>query len=252
MPPVAARQAATKRSSGSPSRPARTSSATPSRVSGPGCSSSAAGSVTSSASASVCAEGSAGRLAQMTHHRQVVDAPGEVGEEAQRRRVRPVRVIDREQHGAALRQVRAQPVEAVEDGEGRVDHRALRAGRRFRGRARTGRAARDAAPPSSSSRCSGGAPSSGGSSSCRTTPCPNSSSSSDPRAVSTRSPAARASSRAAATSCVLPIPATPSTTMNVPRPSVAATRASWSRASSRSRSSRRAEGPGGASWTSMV
>ena len=52
--------------------------------------------------------------------RQVVQAPREVGEEAQRGIVGPVGVVDREQERAALREVGRQPVQPVRDAEPEV------------------------------------------------------------------------------------------------------------------------------------
>ena len=51
---------------------------------------------------------------------QLLQAGHEEGQEAQRGRVGPVGVVDAEHDGLARGQVRAQPVEAVQDSEGRV------------------------------------------------------------------------------------------------------------------------------------
>ena len=52
--------------------------------------------------------------------RQLLQARQQEGQEAQRRRVGPVRVVDGEHERAVAGEVRAQPVEAVQDGERRV------------------------------------------------------------------------------------------------------------------------------------
>ena len=76
------------------------------------------------------------------HHqrRRPSEAGSEVGEEPQRRRVRPLGIVDREQQRATPCEVRRQPVQAVEDAEERV-----RAGRerRARERRREGRRPRE-------------------------------------------------------------------------------------------------------------
>ena len=50
-------------------------------------------------------------------HRGAVEPPREVGEEAQRRAVGPVQVVDREQDGMLRREVEREPVERVQRGE---------------------------------------------------------------------------------------------------------------------------------------
>ena len=60
-------------------------------------------------------------------HRKPVEPASEVGKEAQRRRVAPVEVVDREQDGRELGEVRSQPEEPVQRPVGGV----LAAGRRF-------------------------------------------------------------------------------------------------------------------------
>jgi hypothetical protein len=54
------------------------------------------------------------------HDRQAVEAPRQVAEEAQRRRVGPVGVVDGEHQGTAVGEVDGQPVEPVERSEGGV------------------------------------------------------------------------------------------------------------------------------------
>jgi hypothetical protein len=49
--------------------------------------------------------------------RRALEAPGEVGEEAQRRAVAPVDVVDGQEQGPARGQVQGDPVEAVQSGE---------------------------------------------------------------------------------------------------------------------------------------
>ena len=52
--------------------------------------------------------------------RELGDATGEVGEEAQRCAVDPVQIVDRDQQWRLGREVRRQPVQAVQRGGGRV------------------------------------------------------------------------------------------------------------------------------------
>jgi hypothetical protein len=61
--------------------------------------------------------------------RKPVEPASKVGKEAQRRRVAPVEVVDREQDGRELDEVRSQPEEPVQRSVGSV----LAAGRRFAG-----------------------------------------------------------------------------------------------------------------------
>ena len=93
---------------------------------------------------------------------------------------------------------------------------------------------------SSSARSSSDALASGDSNSWRTTPNAKSRSSSVPRDRSTSIPSSVAAARAAASSAVLPIPAGPSTTRNLPRPDRASSSADSIRASSSFRSRQRA------------
>jgi hypothetical protein len=94
-----------------------------------------------------------------------------------------------------------------------------------------------AAPSSSSARSESEASISAGSHSCRTMPNGKSRSSSVARERSTRIPLSAAAARAAASNEVFPIPAGPSTTMNVPLPEHALPNADSIRASSSLRSS---------------
>ena len=53
-------------------------------------------------------------------HGQPLQTANEIGEPAQRRLVRPVQIVDQDQHRALAGQVRRQPVEPVEEGKRRV------------------------------------------------------------------------------------------------------------------------------------
>src|SRR5580765_2326861 len=109
---------------------------------------------------------------------------------------------------------------------------------------------------SSSVRSSSEAFASGESNNWRTTPNAKSRSSSVPRDRSTSIPSSAAVPRAAASSAVLPIPAGPSITRNLPRPDRASSSADsrWASSSFRSRSVAQASSPGraGASETATV
>ena len=109
---------------------------------------------------------------------------------------------------------------------------------------------------SSSARSSSEAFASGDSNSWRTTPNAKSRSSSVPRDRSTSIPSSAAVPRTAASSAVLPIPAGPSITRNLPRPDRASSSADsrWASSSFRSRSVAQASSPGraGASETAAV
>ena len=103
-------------------RPAR---ATASALSGPGRTERVAGSCAISAISAGSVPGSVLRSVAPTSDRHVLEPADEVGEEAQRRAVAPVQVVHRQQHRPVRRDVRREPVEAVERGE-----RARRLGRR--------------------------------------------------------------------------------------------------------------------------
>ena len=164
--------------------------------------------------------GVAGRVARTSAIVELFEPRSAETRDTERRRVGPVRVVDDDADRACGGEVRAQPVEAVEDRERRVAGRGSVA---FRGRrARQARGAlrrRRRATCSSSARSSSEASASGGSNSWRTTPNAKSRSSSvPPRARSTRIPSSAAVPRAAASSAVLPIPAGPRRRRTLPRP----------------------------------
>ena len=180
--------------------------------------------------------GSDGRRLPTTSTGSAFEPPREVGEEAERRAVAPVQVVDREQQRRLRAQVHGQPVEAVQRGEGRLAARLVVCAARPGGRRSA--AAAPAAPGrarararASSARC--------GSNSWRTTPNGKSRSSSLPRADRTSSPRSAARRRASATSRDLPIPAGPSISTSPARPASVPAIARSSASSSRSRSSRR-------------
>ena len=117
-----ARRAARRRAAGVSRRPRVTASA----LSGSGRRTVVAEWARSSSSSG---SGSGGWPARHGHHRrdrQLLDPLGEVDEEAQRRRIAPVGVVDAQHERALLGEVRAQPVEAVQRGrEALRDRRAL-------------------------------------------------------------------------------------------------------------------------------
>ena len=117
---MACRHASTNPGSGDAPSPSATNCATAVRVNGARWSTSAEGSVASAASSPASAPASRGRVAAIT----AIDSPSSRGqqerEEPQRRRIRPLRVVDGEAHGLRGAEVRAQPVETVEDRERRV------------------------------------------------------------------------------------------------------------------------------------
>ena len=115
----------------------------------------------------------------------------------ERRGVCPVRVVDDQAERACCGEVRAQPVEAVEDRERGIDARGGRTiCRAVRQEARAVPAATPAAACSRSARSSSDASTSGGSNSCRTTPKAKLVSISVARARSTRIPPSAAAVRA--------------------------------------------------------
>ncbi len=132
LPPVAWWQAAQKPGSASSPRRSRTSAATASALSGPGRSGCVAGSWTISASSAGI--GPRLRRAQRRgdQHRRAVEPPREVGEEAQRRPVRPVEVVDGQQQRLLRGEVEREPVERVQR---RERGRALLVGRLLEQRA---------------------------------------------------------------------------------------------------------------------
>ena len=119
---------------------------------------------------------------------QLFEARQQEGQVAQRRSVRPVRIVDDHAERARRSEIRAQPVEAVQDRERGID---ARGGLTIRGGA-PGSPSRPAATPaaacSRSARSSSDASASGGSNSWRTTPKAKSRSSSVARDRSTRIP----------------------------------------------------------------
>ena len=148
-------------------------------------------------------------------------------------------VVDAEHDELVGGEVRAQPVEAVQDGERRVGRRRRRLallqrpGQPEHARGQPRRALQQIVA------LGGVASWSIGSKSWRTTPKAKSRSSSAPRARRKRVAPSSAESRAAASTADLPIPAGPSTTTLRPDPSRAAAIAAPMHASSRSRSRRR-------------
>ena len=145
LPPVASWQAAQNASSApAPSR-ARTSAAAPGALSGPGWSVSAAGSCDDLGQQRRVGARLARPDGGGDQDRQPLQPPGEIGEEAQRRAVAPVQVVDREQQRPLAGEVGGEPEQAVERGErrdarlvgvGRAEHRrGGRGGTGERGRA---------------------------------------------------------------------------------------------------------------------
>ena len=181
-------------------------------------------------------------------HGLALEPPHEVGEEAQRRPVAPVQVVDLEQQRALGREVERQPVEAVQRGEGGVA-----GGAPSRRRRRRPRAAGAAAPASARGLAQRRA-----SNSWRTTPKANSRSSSPRARVEHARAAARGARAHSASSRDLPIPAGPSISASRPLPPAAPATSSSSAATSRSRSSsrgaprRRLDGPAGGSRSAQV
>ena len=226
LPPVASWQAAQNAGSASSPSSARTSAATAAAPSGPGRSGVAAGSWTISASSAGSVPGSPVRSVAADEHGRAVEPPGEVGEEAQRRPVAPVQVVDGEQQRPFRGEVEREPVEAVQGGERRgglavaraLDREQRRGARRGAGERalpvrRPRRPRRAGARRRSRTRAR--APTE--------------------RAASTRSrPSAR--SRSPASRPDLPIPAGPSIRTKRPCPPAAAATTSSSAASSASRS----------------
>ncbi len=104
---------------------------------------------------------------QHEQHGQLVQAPGEVVREAQRRAIRPVGVVEREQQRTAVGQPGGQPVQPVQQRE-------QLAGRRGRRRRATARRAASPRSPrrrrTAASRSAGGIEAISGSKSWRTTP----------------------------------------------------------------------------------
>ena len=138
-------------------------------------------------------------------------------EVAERRSVGPVRVVDDEAERALGREVGAQPVEAVQDRERRVDAcSAALAGVRAAREVRAGRPRLRPRPAGSRLARAADASASTGSKSWRTTPKAKSRSSSAPRERSTRMSWPAATARAADRTAVLPMPAGPSTTRSAP------------------------------------
>ena len=191
-----------------------------------------------SASSSVRSSGSRRLLgrprARQHEQRQPLEPAGEVAEPAQRRRVGPVEVVDREHRRAAgaPRSPRASRARAGSRTRRRLPP-AARARPRRRRAGRRARPRRRAAPRARS----GGAVASIGSNSCRTIPNAKPCSISAPRADRTPSPRSAASARASASSLVLPIPARPSIATTRPAPPSSASTTAPIAASSASRSS---------------
>ncbi len=69
---------------------------------------------------------SLGAIRHEQQERQILDAAGYKHQESQRRQIGPVSVIDRQDHGRPLGQVRQEPIETVEHDEGRVASHCLR------------------------------------------------------------------------------------------------------------------------------
>ena len=204
----------------------------PPRDSGPGRTWAVAGSLAISASSAASVGGSPVRTRRGDEHRLALEPPHQVGEEAQRRAVAPVQVVDLEQQRALGGEVERQPVEAVQGGEGGV----AAAGAPLSGRWRRRRGRRAAAPASASGSATTA------SKSWRTTPNGNSRSSSPARALSTSAPSAPARRRNSDSRRDLPIPGGPSIRTARPSPSVASSSSVSSSATSRSRSTSEADG----------
>ena len=196
----------------------------PRAVSGAGRSTSCAATASSSSSRP-SERGSPVRTVATIVHGQPVQSPREVGQRTQAGDVRPVRVVDGQQHGRLAREVGRQPVDRRAGP--RTARRPAPHRRRSRPRARPARRRRRATRRGVRRRFS-----SARSNSWRTTPKAKARSSSPPRAANTVMPRSRAVARVWASRAERPPPAGASTSTSVPWRSSAA----LSRAVSASRS----------------
>ena len=213
LPRVVSKQASTN--SGEASMRARTSVATPSADSGGGPQQPRRGRGREPVEQLLLGARLGRPRGDRQQHRQVLDPPRERVEEAQARRVGPVRVVDDHQQRLLGGEVRAQPVEPVERRVRRVV--ALRHGRAEH-RLGQRRRAREQRAPGAPDRRGAARPSK----SCRTIPNAKSRSSGAPVALSTRSPASAARARRTRSSAVLPCPAGASSSATDPRAARAA------------------------------
>ena len=150
----------------------------------------------------------AGAHARRDEHRLALEPSHEVGEEAQRRPVAPLQVVDLEQERALRGEVERQPVEAVQRGEGGVApgrHAVVRRGEHDARRRRRAPVSTVGSTTTVSN-------------SWRTTPNGKSRSSSPARALSTVAPSVAARRRNSTSRRDLPIPGGPSISTARPSP----------------------------------
>ena len=140
---------------------------------------------TAASSRTGCEPGCGGRVATSTSSASSGSARREEGDEIERARVGPVRVVDRDEERRVVGQRREQPVERVHERDPGVGGSCVDVA--VASPSTSGRQ-RSAAPANRRARSAAPAPRTRGSTSCRTTPNGRSSSSAAPRAASTGHP----------------------------------------------------------------